>query len=40
MEQTIRFCTAPDGVRIGYAVAGNGAPMVKTGNWFTHLEFD
>ena len=40
MEQTIRFCTAPDGTRIAYAVAGKGPPIVKVGNWFTHLEFD
>ena len=40
MEQTIKFCTAPDGVRIAYSVAGNGPPLVRVGNWFTHLEFD
>lgn len=40
MEQAIKFCAAPDGVRIGYAVTGKGLPLVKTGNWFTHLEFD
>jgi pimeloyl-ACP methyl ester carboxylesterase len=40
MEQAIQFCAAPDGARIGYAVAGKGPPLVKTGNWFTHLEFD
>lgn len=40
MEQTIRFCTAPDGVRIAYAVAGKGPPIVKVANWLTHLEFD
>ncbi|HEX9783081.1 MAG TPA: hypothetical protein VGA56_10195, partial [Opitutaceae bacterium] len=40
MDQTIRFCTAPDGARIAYAVSGKGPPIVKVGNWFTHLEFD
>ncbi len=40
MEQTIQFCAAPDGVRIGYAITGKGPPLVKVGNWFTHLEFD
>jgi len=40
VEQTIRFCSAPDGARIAYAVAGKGPPIVKVGNWFTHLEFD
>lgn len=40
MDQTIKFCTAPDGVRIAYAVAGKGPPIVKVGNYLTHLEFD
>lgn len=40
MEQKIGFCSAPDGVRIAYATAGKGAPLVKVANWFTHLEFD
>jgi class 3 adenylate cyclase len=40
MEQEIRYCTAPDGVRIAYATAGAGAPLVKTANWLGHLEFE
>jgi len=40
LGQTIKFCTAPDGVRLAYAVAGSGPPIVRVGNWFTHLEFD
>lgn len=40
MEQTIKFCTAPDGVRIAYAIAGEGPPIVRAGSWLTHLEFD
>ncbi|MGH9795573.1 MAG: alpha/beta fold hydrolase [Candidatus Acidiferrales bacterium] len=40
MEQEIRFCTAPDGVRIAYASAGSGPPLVKAANWLNHLEFD
>jgi len=40
LNQTIKFCTASDGVRIAYAVAGEGPPIVRVGNWFTHLEFD
>lgn len=40
MEQQIRFCTAPDGVRIAYATSGCGPPLVKTANWLTHLELD
>jgi len=40
MEQDIRFCTTPDGVRIAYATAGEGPPLVKAANWLSHLEFD
>ena len=29
MEQSIRFCTTRDGVRIAYAVAGSGPVLVK-----------
>jgi DNA-binding SARP family transcriptional activator/alpha-beta hydrolase superfamily lysophospholipase len=38
--QDIRFCVAPDGVRLAYATAGSGPPLVKTANWLNHLEFD
>lgn len=27
-------------MRLAYATSGNGPPIVKTGNWFTHLEFE
>ncbi len=40
MDQEIRFCTAPDGVRIAYSVVGQGPPLVKAPNWLTHLEFE
>lgn len=40
LKQQIRFCTAPDGVRIAYATSGKGPPLVKVGNWLSHLEFD
>jgi class 3 adenylate cyclase/pimeloyl-ACP methyl ester carboxylesterase len=39
-EQKIQFCAAPDGVQIAYSRIGRGPPLVKTGNWMTHLEFD
>jgi len=41
-RQQILFCRASDGVRIAYAKSGNPAapPLVKPGNWLTHLEFD
>lgn len=40
MEQRIRFCESPDGVRVAYAMSGRGPPLVKTASWLTHLEFD
>jgi pimeloyl-ACP methyl ester carboxylesterase len=40
VRQRIRFCTTPDGTRIAYAVSGDGPPLVKTGNWLNHLEYD
>jgi pimeloyl-ACP methyl ester carboxylesterase/DNA-binding CsgD family transcriptional regulator len=39
-SQRIRFCVAPDGVRIAFATSGSGPPLVKVSNWLTHLEFD
>jgi DNA-binding SARP family transcriptional activator/pimeloyl-ACP methyl ester carboxylesterase len=39
-SQTIRFCTASDGVRIAYSTVGHGLPLVKCANWLNHLEFD
>ena len=39
-QHEIHFCTAPDGVRIAYALAGNGLPLVKAANWLNHLEYD
>ncbi|MGL4439677.1 MAG: alpha/beta fold hydrolase [Bosea sp. (in: a-proteobacteria)] len=40
LHQSIRFCTSSDGVRIAYATAGDGPPIVKAGNWLNHLEYD
>jgi pimeloyl-ACP methyl ester carboxylesterase/DNA-binding CsgD family transcriptional regulator len=39
-DQKIRFCTAPDGVRLAYATSGKGPPLVRVGHWMTHLERD
>jgi class 3 adenylate cyclase/pimeloyl-ACP methyl ester carboxylesterase len=39
-EQEIQFCQTRDGVQLAYSRMGNGPPLVKTGNWMTHLEFD
>jgi pimeloyl-ACP methyl ester carboxylesterase/DNA-binding CsgD family transcriptional regulator len=38
--QQIRFCTTSDGVRIAYAVTGNGPPVIRVAHWLTHIEFD
>lgn len=40
MDQSIRFVTTADGVKLAYAVSGDGPPLLKTANWLNHLEFD
>lgn len=40
LSQSIRFCTAPDGVRLAYAAVGQGPVLVKAANWLSHLEHD
>ena len=35
-----RFCAAPDGVGLAYSVEGEGPPIVKAGNWMTHLDYE
>jgi DNA-binding SARP family transcriptional activator/pimeloyl-ACP methyl ester carboxylesterase len=39
-EQQVHFCRARDGVRLAYATAGAGPPLLKAWNWLTHTEFD
>jgi pimeloyl-ACP methyl ester carboxylesterase/DNA-binding winged helix-turn-helix (wHTH) protein len=39
-RQHIAFCKAADGVRLAYAVAGEGPPLVRAANWMTHLGYD
>jgi class 3 adenylate cyclase len=39
-EQEIRFCQSKDGVQLAYARTGQGPPLVKTGHWMTHIEYD
>jgi class 3 adenylate cyclase len=36
-SQGIKYCRTPDGVRLGYAISGNGPPLVKAANWMNHL---
>ncbi len=40
IRQNVRFCRGKDGVRIAYATAGAGSPVVKAANWLNHLEYD
>jgi class 3 adenylate cyclase/pimeloyl-ACP methyl ester carboxylesterase len=40
LPQEIKYCRARDGVRLAYAIAGSGPPLVKTANWMNHLEYD
>jgi pimeloyl-ACP methyl ester carboxylesterase/DNA-binding winged helix-turn-helix (wHTH) protein len=39
-RQHIAFCRAADGIRLAYAVAGEGPPLVRAANWMTHLGYD
>ena len=39
-EQTIRFCTSADGVRLAIATMGEGPPLVRAATWVTHVEKD
>ena len=40
IAQTVKYCRAPDGVRLAYAISGSGPILVKSGNWMNHLEYD
>jgi DNA-binding winged helix-turn-helix (wHTH) protein/pimeloyl-ACP methyl ester carboxylesterase len=40
INQEIKYCRTSEGVRLAYATAGSGPPLVKTGNWLHHLEYD
>ena len=40
VKQEVRFCTSGDGTRLGYAVHGEGRPIVRVATWLTHLEYD
>jgi pimeloyl-ACP methyl ester carboxylesterase/DNA-binding CsgD family transcriptional regulator len=38
MKQEIRFCNSTDGVKLAYAISGEGPPLVMSATWLTHLE--
>ncbi|WP_018321698.1 alpha/beta fold hydrolase [Bradyrhizobium sp. WSM2793] len=40
ISQEIKYCRTSEGVRLAYAIAGSGHPLVKTANWLNHLEYD
>jgi pimeloyl-ACP methyl ester carboxylesterase/DNA-binding winged helix-turn-helix (wHTH) protein len=39
-RQHIAFTRALDGIRLAYAVVGEGPPLVRAANWMTHLGYD
>lgn len=39
-DHAIDFARAPDGVRLAYAVSGQGMPVIKAATWLSHLEHD
>ena len=40
LKQEIRYCKAPDGVRLAYSTVGYGPPILKSAHWLGHLEYD
>ena len=39
-QQKVTFCKSADRVNLAVATVGEGPPLVKTGNWLNHLEYD
>jgi len=39
-HQAVQFCRNRDGVRLAWSRVGTGPPVVKTGNWLTHIDYD
>jgi pimeloyl-ACP methyl ester carboxylesterase/DNA-binding winged helix-turn-helix (wHTH) protein len=39
-RQYVAYTRALDGVRLAYAVVGEGPPLVRAANWMTHLGYD
>ena len=40
LHQEVQFCRSIDGVRLAWSRVGTGFPIVKTGNWLNHIEYD
>ncbi len=40
MEREVRYVTTTDGVRIAYAIQGEGVPFIWVPGWISHLDFD
>src|ERR1700691_4658697 len=38
LKQEIRYCNAPDAVRLAYAKVGNGPPILRSAHWLGHLD--
>jgi len=38
VDQDPRFCVSPDGVRLAYAVSGQGPPLVMSATWLSQLD--
>jgi pimeloyl-ACP methyl ester carboxylesterase/DNA-binding SARP family transcriptional activator len=39
-SQEIHYCSSPDGVRIAYAVSGDGPPLLRAAHWMSHLQYE
>lgn len=39
-QEKLRFCRAPDGTQIAYAVSGSGPPLVVNKCWLSNLQYD
>ena len=40
LKQDIRYCRTSSGIRLAYALVGQGPTLVRCGRWFTHLEYE
>lgn len=40
LKQEVRYCSAPDGVRLAFATVGSGMPLLRSAHYLGHLEYD